>query len=34
MTGWTDERKDLLKKLWSDGLTGAEIASQLGGGVP
>ena len=31
MTGWTDERKDLLKKLWSDSLTGAEIASQLGG---
>jgi GcrA cell cycle regulator len=29
--GWTDERADLLKKLWADGLSVSQIARQLGG---
>jgi len=28
---WTDERVSLLKKLWGEGHTAAEIAKQLGG---
>jgi GcrA cell cycle regulator len=28
---WTDERVELLKKLWSDGLSASQIAGQLGG---
>lgn len=28
---WTDERVELLKKLWLDGLSASQIASQLGG---
>lgn len=28
---WTDERVDLLKKLWSEGRSAAEIAKELGG---
>jgi len=28
---WTDERVSLLKKLWGDGKTAAEIAKELGG---
>lgn len=28
---WTDDRVDLLKKLWGEGKTAAEIAKQLGG---
>ncbi|MEN3397487.1 GcrA family cell cycle regulator [Brucella melitensis] len=28
---WTDERVELLKKLWSDGLSASQIAAQLGG---
>jgi GcrA cell cycle regulator len=28
---WTDERVELLKKLWSDGLSASRIAAQLGG---
>lgn len=28
---WTDERVSLLKKLWSEGRTAAEIAKELGG---
>ncbi len=28
---WTDERVELLKKLWSEGLSASQIASQLGG---
>ncbi len=27
---WTDERVDLLKKLWADGLSASQIARQLG----
>jgi GcrA cell cycle regulator len=27
---WTDERVELLKKLWTDGLSASQIASQLG----
>lgn len=28
---WTDERVELLKKLWLDGLSASQIAKQLGG---
>lgn len=28
---WSDERVELLKKLWSDGLSASQIASELGG---
>lgn len=31
--GWTDERVTLLKKLWLEGHSAAQIAKQLGGGV-
>ena len=27
---WTDERVELLKKLWSEGLSASQIAAQLG----
>jgi GcrA cell cycle regulator len=30
---WTDERVDLLKKLWSEGLSASQIAARLGQGV-
>jgi GcrA cell cycle regulator len=29
--GWTDERVELLKRLWGDGLSASQIAGQLGG---
>ena len=28
---WTDERVDLLKKMWSDGQSASQIAKELGG---
>jgi GcrA cell cycle regulator len=28
---WTDERVEMLKKLWSDGLSASQIAAELGG---
>jgi GcrA cell cycle regulator len=28
---WTDERVDLLKKLWGEGLSASQIAAELGG---
>ncbi len=28
---WTDERVELLKKLWGDGLSASQIAAELGG---
>ena len=28
---WTDERVELLKKLWGDGLSASVIAGELGG---
>jgi len=31
--GWTDERVDLLKKLWMEGLSASQIAGELGEGV-
>ncbi len=31
MIGWTDQRVELLKKLWSDGLSASQIAAELGG---
>jgi GcrA cell cycle regulator len=30
---WTDERVALLKKLWMEGLSASQIASELSGGV-
>lgn len=30
---WTDERVDLLKKLWAEGLSASQIAGRLGHGV-
>ena len=30
---WSDERVEVLKKLWGEGKTAAEIAKQLGEGV-
>lgn len=30
---WTDEKVNLLKKLWVEGKTAAEIAKALGGGL-
>ena len=28
---WTDERVELLRKLWSEGLSASQIATQMGG---
>ncbi len=28
---WTDERVELLRKLWAEGLSASQIAAQLGG---
>ena len=28
---WNDERVELLRKLWQDGLSASQIAAQLGG---
>src|SRR3954467_1747538 len=28
---WTDERVELLKKLWQEGLSASQIAGELGG---
>jgi GcrA cell cycle regulator len=28
---WTDERVEMLKKLWTDGLSASQIAAELGG---
>lgn len=28
---WTDERVDLLRRLWEDGLSASQIAAQIGG---
>jgi GcrA cell cycle regulator len=28
---WTDERVELLKRLWADGLSASQIANQMGG---
>ena len=32
-TGWSDERVELLGKLWGEGLSASQIAAVLGGGV-
>ena len=31
---WTDERVELLKKLWTEGLSASQIAAELGGVTP
>jgi GcrA cell cycle regulator len=31
MVTWTDERVDLLKRLWNEGLSASQIAGELGG---
>jgi GcrA cell cycle regulator len=31
LMSWTDERVELLKKLWTDGLSASQIAAELGG---
>ena len=31
IVSWTDERVDLLKKFWADGLSASQIAAKLGG---
>ncbi len=31
MQTWTDDRVELLKKLWADGLSASQIAGELGG---
>jgi len=33
LMAWTDERVSVLKKMWGDGKTAAEIAKELGEGV-
>lgn len=30
---WTDERKDIVKKMWLGGATAREIVAKLGGGI-
>ncbi|HEY8580387.1 MAG TPA: GcrA family cell cycle regulator, partial [Beijerinckiaceae bacterium] len=30
---WTDERVELLRKLWMDGLSASQIASELSNGI-
>jgi GcrA cell cycle regulator len=30
---WTDERIELLRKLWSEGLSASQIATRIGGGI-
>ena len=32
-TGWTDDRVEMLAKLWGEGLSASQIAAALGGGV-
>ncbi len=31
MLGWTEERMEMLKKLWSEGFSASQIANELGG---
>lgn len=33
MSGWTDERIEYLRKLWSDGFSASECAAKIGGGI-
>jgi len=30
---WTDERVELLRKLWSEGLSASQVAAELGAGI-
>jgi GcrA cell cycle regulator len=30
---WTDERVETLKKLWGEGLSASQIATEIGGGI-
>ncbi len=31
LVGWTEERMEMLKKLWSEGFSASQIANELGG---
>jgi len=33
MSGWNDARVDTLKKLWAEGLSASQIATELGSGI-
>jgi GcrA cell cycle regulator len=33
LMSWTEERVELLRKLWSDGLSAAQVAAELGSGI-
>ncbi len=30
---WTDERVEMLRKLWTDGLSASQVAAELGAGI-
>ncbi len=30
---WTDERVELLRKLWNEGLSASRVAAEIGGGI-
>lgn len=30
---WTDERVEMLRKLWSDGLSASQVAAEIGAGI-
>lgn len=30
---WTDERVELLRKLWNDGLSASQVAAEIGAGI-
>lgn len=33
MVDWTDERVELLRRLWSEGLSAGQVAAEIGAGV-
>src|SRR5208283_703746 len=33
LMSWTEERVELLRKLWGDGLSAAQVAAELGPGI-
>ncbi len=30
---WTDERVEMLRKLWNDGLSASQVAAEIGAGI-